>query len=80
LYGAAALDLVLGLLTLALPARRRGMLWAAQLLLIGGYTVLITMFLREYWLHPYGPIAKNLPVMAAIALLWSLDAAQRERA
>lgn len=73
LYGAAALDLVLGLATLLVPAGRRGPVWAAQLLLILGYTVLITLFLPEYWLHPYGPISKNLPLLAAIALLWAVE-------
>lgn len=78
LYGAAALDLLLGLLTLLLPAGRRGRLWAAQLLLIGGYTLLITIFLPGYWLHPYGPLSKNLPMIAAIALLWALEAPSRK--
>lgn len=73
LYGAAALDLLLGVATIAAPARWRGAVWAAQLLLIAGYTLLITIFLPEYWLHPYGPISKNLPILAAIALLWSLE-------
>jgi uncharacterized protein YbjT (DUF2867 family) len=73
LYGAAVLDLALGIATLAVPARRRGAVWAAQLLLILGYTALITAFLPEYWLHPYGPISKNLPVLAAIALSWALE-------
>lgn len=73
LYGAATLDVVLGVLTLALPRARRRWLWPAQLALIGGYTVLITVFLPEYWLHPYGPIVKNLPVLAAIALLQAVE-------
>ncbi len=73
LYGAAGLDLLLGGLTLAAPARLRPAVWAAQLLLIGGYTVLITVFLPEYWLHPYGPISKNLPLMAGICLAWALE-------
>lgn len=73
LYGAAVLDLALGLLTLAAPARWRRSVWLAQLALVGGYTVLITLFLPEQWLHPYGPISKNLPVAAAIALLWALE-------
>lgn len=73
LYGAAALDLVLGVATLAVPARRRGAVWAAQLLLVLGYTALITLFLPEYWLHPYGPVSKNLPLLAAIALLWAVE-------
>ena len=78
LYGAAVLDLVLGVLTLAAPARWRRWVWLAQIALIGGYTVLITFFLPEYWLHPYGPITKNLPILALIALLWSLEPRARE--
>lgn len=73
LYGAALLDLALGVLALASPARWRRPLWLAQLALIAGYTVLITLFLPEQWLHPYGPISKNLPLTAAIALLWALE-------
>jgi uncharacterized protein YbjT (DUF2867 family) len=73
LYGAALLDLALGVLTLAAPAGWRRFVWLAQLLLVAGYTLLITVFLPEYWLHPYGPISKNLPVAAAIALLWALE-------
>jgi uncharacterized protein YbjT (DUF2867 family) len=78
LYGAALLDLVLGVLTLAAPARWRRPVWAAQIALIGGYTVLITFFLPEYWLHPYGPITKNLPILALLALLWSLEPPARQ--
>lgn len=80
LYGAALLDLALGALTLAAPASLRRAVWAAQLLLIGAYTVLITVFLPEYWLHPYGPISKNLPLLAAIGLLWTLEPAQDKAA
>ena len=80
LYGAAVLDLVLGGLTLAAPARWRRWVWAAQLALIGGYTVLITFFLPEYWLHPYGPISKNLPILAAIGMLWALEPPARGKA
>lgn len=79
LYGAALLDVVLGVLTLAAPARWRRTVWLGQLLLIGGYTALITLFLPEFWLHPYGPILKNLPLLAAIALLWALEPSARRR-
>ena len=77
LYGAAGLDIALGVLTLACPAAWRRSLYAVQLLLIGGYTVLISLFLPEYWLHPYGPISKNLPILAVIGLLWALAPARR---
>jgi uncharacterized protein YbjT (DUF2867 family) len=77
LYGAAALDLLLGLLTLWAPARWRPGVWAAQLALVAGYTLLITVFLPEQWLHPYGPVSKNLPIMGVLALLWALEPRRR---
>jgi hypothetical protein len=78
LYGAAGLDLLLGVLTLwPLRPRARRRLWAAQALLIAFYTVLITWRLPEFWLHPYGPLSKNLPILAALALLAALEPADR---
>lgn len=75
LYGAAALDLVLGLLCLSGLRRRGGFpwLWAAQAALILGYTVIISVRLPEFWLHPYGPLTKNLPMVAALWLLGTLE-------
>jgi hypothetical protein len=71
LYGAATFDLLLGLGILLLPRRR--WLWLAQLALIGFYTVVIAFRLPEFLLHPYGPLTKNLPMLAAIWLLYQLE-------
>ncbi|SCY63466.1 Nucleoside-diphosphate-sugar epimerase [Nitrosospira sp. Nl5] len=71
LYGAAALDIAFGLGTLFLQHRK--FLWIAQAALIGLYTVTITFFLPEFWLHPFGPLIKNLPILAAIWLLYELE-------
>jgi uncharacterized protein YbjT (DUF2867 family) len=71
LYGAALLDLGFGIATLFLP--RRHWLWIAQLAIIGFYTVIITFRLPEFWLHPYGPLSKNLPMLGAIFLLLALE-------
>jgi hypothetical protein len=78
LYGAAALDLVLGVLTLTLR-RQRHLLWLTQLGLILGYTALISWRLPEFWLHPYGPILKNIPMLAAIVMLMVLERSTPER-
>ncbi|WP_309261328.1 SDR family oxidoreductase [Lysobacter arvi] len=72
LYGAAALDAVLGLMLFA--PRWRRLSYSLQLLLIAAYTAIITVFLPEYWAHPYGPILKNVPLLAAIATARELDA------
>ena len=71
LYGAASFDLLLGLGIAFLPRRR--WLWLAQLALIGFYTVVIAFKLPEFLLHPYGPLTKNLPMLAAIWLLYELE-------
>ncbi|VXC27776.1 SDR family oxidoreductase [Massilia sp. 9I] len=71
LYGAASFDLALGLGILFL--RRRRWLWLMQLGLIGFYTVVIAIQLPEFLLHPYGPLTKNLPMLAAIWLLYELE-------
>lgn len=76
LYGAAGLDIVFGLGTLFL--RRRRYLWIAQATLIGVYSVAITFFLPEFWLHPFGPLIKNLPILAIILLLYKLENADAE--
>jgi hypothetical protein len=72
LYGAASFDLALGLAIL-FQTRRRRWLWLAQLGLIGFYTVVIAVKLPEFLLHPYGPLTKNLPMLAAIWLLYELE-------
>ena len=71
LFGAATFDLALGLGILLLPKRR--WLWLAQLGLIGFYTIVIAIKLPEFLLHPYGPLTKNLPMLAAIWLLYELE-------
>jgi uncharacterized protein YbjT (DUF2867 family) len=71
LYGAAAFDMLLGLGILFL--KRRRWLWLAQLGLIGFYTVVIAWKLPEFLVHPYGPLSKNLPMLAAIWLLYQLE-------
>ncbi|WP_313174335.1 SDR family oxidoreductase [Massilia sp.] len=73
LYGAAGFDLLLGLGVAFLPRRRP--LWLAQLALIGFYTIVIAWKLPEFLLHPYGPLTKNLPMLAAIWLLYELEEA-----
>jgi uncharacterized protein YbjT (DUF2867 family) len=71
LYGAALLDLAFGIAILVLS--RRHWLWLAQLAVILFYTAVITWKLPEFWLHPYGPLLKNLPMIAAIWLLLELE-------
>ncbi|WP_447729147.1 DoxX-like family protein [Pseudoxanthomonas suwonensis] len=53
LWSGALLDALLGIAMLVLPGRRP--VYYAQLLLMAGYTVLISLWLPEFWLHPFAP-------------------------
>lgn len=74
LYMGAVLDLALGLAIFVAPPRWRAAVWYAQLIVILGYTLLITLRIPHWWLHPFGPVLKNLPMLVAISML-----AARER-
>ena len=60
------LDLLMALLIVIRPGT---LLWKIQLVVVVFYTGMITILVPEYWLHPFGPVLKNL---AVIALLWQL--------
>ena len=68
-------QLLLGALTLWPPlrARWRCRLWAAQAGLLGLSMVLVASQLPEFWLHPFGPLLKNLPMLALLLLLYLQD-------
>lgn len=69
-YAGALSDLVMGVLTLAWPRR---VLWQAQMALILVYTVLATLLVPAYWLHPFGPLLKNVAIIALLWLLYRYD-------
>jgi hypothetical protein len=70
LYGAAVLDILLGAGVYVFRGR---WLWRVQLALILAYTVVLTFAIPELWLHPFGPLVKNIPMAAAIALLHEFE-------
>ncbi|HYD61213.1 MAG TPA: SDR family oxidoreductase [Noviherbaspirillum sp.] len=70
LYGAAVADCVIGFATLIFSG---WFLWRLQIALILAYTAIITVFLPEFWLHPFGPVLKNLPILAILVVLESAE-------
>jgi uncharacterized protein YbjT (DUF2867 family) len=74
LYGASTIDLLLGLaLIFRFHPKQTGLL---QILLILLYTLIITISQPEHWLHPFGPVSKNAPMVVAILILMILEARQ----
>ena len=71
LYFASFLDITIGILTLV-GYRLQGLL-LLQLLVIFVYTLLLSVFASYHWLHPFGPVLKNLPLMVSIYLLMQME-------
>lgn len=71
LYLLSGVDILLGLATL----------FNFKLLIVGVlqcffifiYTIFISFVLPEYWLHPFAPIAKNIPLFIGILIMMSLE-------
>ncbi|MCU7921402.1 MAG: NAD(P)H-binding protein [Candidatus Thiodiazotropha sp. (ex Dulcina madagascariensis)] len=74
LYGAAATDILLGI---AVLIRYRMTLsgWT-QISLILLYTLIISISQPEQWLHPFGPVTKNAPLIMAILIMMVLEKRQ----
>jgi len=63
IYAGALLDLILGLLMLFNIWRR--WVYLLQIGLMLGYMALATIIVPAQWLHPFGPLTKNLPLIIA---------------
>lgn len=60
------LDLLLGIVSCFYPTRR---IWQFQFLVVAAYSIVISIFLPEFLIHPFGPITKNISVLACLAYL-----------
>lgn len=67
---AALIDIAFGIASLIARSR---WLWRAQIMVIIAYTLIITIWLPEFWAHPFGPVLKNLPLLAALLLVLQLE-------
>lgn len=72
LYAGAGIDIALGLALILASPRWQQRVLGVQLAVMLGYTALITLRIPEWWLHPFGPILKNLPMLVATGMLMAL--------
>ncbi|MCA8020763.1 SDR family oxidoreductase [Burkholderia metallica] len=68
LYAASALDFAFGIATVVAPSRR---LWVAQAVLIVAYSAVIAVTMPGLLAEPFGPVLKNVPILAILLILFS---------
>jgi nucleoside-diphosphate-sugar epimerase len=71
LHGAAALDLLLG--ALLLLRWRPALVGVGQIALMAVFSLIALRLPAEYWLHPFTPLLKNLPLAAATLTMIALE-------
>lgn len=70
-YSAVLLDAGIGLSVLCMKhIKKIGLL---QILIILGYSALLTWKLPNLWFEPFAPLAKNIPLLAAILVYLALE-------
>jgi hypothetical protein len=75
LYGLAAMDIAMGIVTLARYRPVSVMLW--QFCIVLGYSLVLALKLPEFLFHPFGPLLKNLPFLACLLLYRQLQGASQ---
>jgi len=69
LLAACLLDTGIGMVLLLYYRR---WIWPVQIVLVLGYTIVMSCFLPQFWMHPFGPLSKNLPILAIMFTMWRL--------
>lgn len=68
-YAGGALDIVIGLWLLTSIKMR--LCCIIQVVIIVLYTMLLTLIDPSFWLHPFGPITKNIPIIVLIGYIYA---------
>jgi len=67
-YAGGALDIVLGLWLLT--SIKTKVCCIVQVAVIVLYTIILTVIDASFWLHPFGPISKNIPIIVLIGYVY----------
>ncbi|WP_440875370.1 DoxX-like family protein [Thalassotalea sp. PLHSN55] len=68
-YAGGTLDIILGLWLLT--SIKTKVCCIVQVATIVLYTLILTVIDASFWLHPFGPITKNIPIIVLIIFVYS---------
>lgn len=66
--GGGAIDIVLGIWLLT--NIRLKLCYILQMLIIIVFTIILSLIAPEFWLHPLGPVTKNIPILVFTYFLY----------
>lgn len=69
IYAGGILDIVLGLWLIT--SFKTKLCCITQISVITVYTILLTFIDASFWLHPFGPITKNIPIIVLIGYVYA---------
>lgn len=67
--GGSIADISIGLWILV--GYQQKLCFAVQIIVILIFSVLLSIIAPNYWLHPFGPLTKNIPILALIWIIYS---------
>jgi hypothetical protein len=71
IYAGGILDIILGFWLIT--SVKTKLCCIVQVSTIAIYTVLLTFIDASFWLHPFGPITKNIPIIVLIGYVYASD-------
>ncbi len=72
------LDVAIGIWLLL--GKRLKLCYLVQIVVVVSYTLLLTVIDPNYWVHPFGPLTKNIPLLVMIYYLYCKECLNNVRA
>jgi hypothetical protein len=71
IYSGSLLDVVIGVWLIT--GKRLKLCYQIQLLVVVLYSLLLTIIEPNFWVHPFGPLTKNIPILVMIYYLYTKE-------
>lgn len=71
IYAGSLVDILIGIWLL--QSRLLKVCYLIQICIIVVYMLLLSFIDFSYWLHPFGPVTKNIPILVLIFILFKND-------
>ena len=67
-YGGSLVDILLGVWVISARTVRVCCLFQIAVIIV--YSIFLTMIDASFWIHPFGPLTKNIPIIVLIGIVY----------